>query len=200
MKNILNISLKTRCFPHVSFGGNLLGAFLPRQGLGITSQAWPGGAPAVRRSHPAHQTYPHKALGRPLTASLGTQQAPAPGCPCPGQGRMTVLWWHSHMRCPDHLASPHPITGAVPINHSSRPGLHVNFAPGVILILHIDFSQTFTRKHTHGNSHPSSCRHGTHGSNTTDRFCFYLIMTYDFCCNRIRGRRERNTLRQCKEI
>lgn len=154
MKNILNISLKTRCFPHVSFGGNLLGTFLPRQGSGIASQAWLGGAPTVHRYHLAHQTYPYQALGMPLTISLGGRQAPAQGHPCPRQSRMMMLQWHRHARCSRHLTSLLLFTGSAPINHSGRPGLHVNSAPGVILILQIDFSQTFVRRHTHTNSHP----------------------------------------------
>lgn len=82
------------------------------------------------------------------------RRAPAPGRPCAGWGRMTMLRWHSHTKCPRHLAPALPVTGPAAINHSGRPGLHVNSAPGIILILQIDFSQTFIRKHAHGNSHP----------------------------------------------
>lgn len=149
MKNILNISLKTRCFPHVSFGGNLLGAFLPRLGSGITSQAWPGGSTRSAPVPPdipnlsvlSHGDAPHHWPGHPTGSSTSTSLSRT------GQDDNAT-------RCPRHPTFPLPVTGSAPINHSGRPGLHMNYALGVILILQIDFSQTFLRKHTHGNSHP----------------------------------------------
>ena len=145
MKNILNISLKTRCFPHVSFRGNLLGAFLPRQGSGIASQPWLGRAPTVCRYHTKHPRITPWACPSPLAWAPGRLQH-----------RDGAGWWCSSDTATwgacTTLPPPCPSL-ALPVHHSSRPGLHRNSAPGVVLILQIYFSRTFIRKHKHGNSH-----------------------------------------------
>lgn len=89
----------------------------------------------------SHGDAPHHWPGRPTGSSTSTSLSRT------GQDDDAT-------RCPPHPTFPLPVTGSAPINHSGRPGLHMNYALGVILILQIDFSQTFLRKHTHGNSHP----------------------------------------------
>lgn len=88
----------------------------------------------------SHGDAPHHRPGRPAGSSTPTSLSRT------GQDDDAT-------RCPRHPASPLPVTGSAPINHSGRPGLHMNYALGVIPILQIDFSQIFLRKHTHGNSH-----------------------------------------------